>query len=147
VGNLFTGVATFIILSLVNSIVVEQHPSKNMPPCAACAAYASWAALGGIGRLVIPMQEFHDVEGDRASGKRTLPLVLGEAQVWLMRYATCWLFLTTHTLFLLWEFVLAQSSTWYRSIWHCGTGTTMHSKRRVKLCPSQWPILLKSSRY
>jgi hypothetical protein len=32
VGNLFTGVATFIIISLVDSIVVEQHPSRNMPP-------------------------------------------------------------------------------------------------------------------
>jgi hypothetical protein len=54
VGNLFTGVATFIIISLANSIVVEQHPSRNMPLCllgATCAttvlyvpSLAGWAA-------------------------------------------------------------------------------------------------------
>jgi 1,4-dihydroxy-2-naphthoate octaprenyltransferase len=42
------------------------------------------AFSSGMGRLVIRCRKFHDVEGDRASGKRTLPLVLGEAHVWLM---------------------------------------------------------------
>jgi hypothetical protein len=44
VGNLFTGVATFIIISLVNSIVVEQHPSRNMPPVPPVPRWAGWAA-------------------------------------------------------------------------------------------------------
>jgi 4-hydroxybenzoate polyprenyltransferase len=109
VRNLFTGVATFIIISLVTSVVVEQHPSRNMP-LVLRASLAGWAGL------VIQIQEFHDVEGDRAGGKRTLPLVFGETKVWLMRYATCWVFFTTHALFLLWGLLLAKSSTWSRSI-------------------------------
>jgi 4-hydroxybenzoate polyprenyltransferase len=95
-----TGLATFIIISLVNSVVVQQHPNRHMP-LVLRASLAGWASL------VIQIQEFHDVEGDLIAGKRTLPLVLGEAKVWLMRYATCWVFFTTHALFLLWGFVLA----------------------------------------
>jgi 4-hydroxybenzoate polyprenyltransferase len=113
VRNLFTGVATFIIISLVNSVVVERHPDRYMP-LVLRAALAGWAGL------VIQIQEFHDVEGDRIAGKRTLPLVLGEARVWLMRQATCWVFFITHALFLMWGLVLAESSTWPRSI--CAAG-------------------------
>jgi 4-hydroxybenzoate polyprenyltransferase len=113
VRNLFTGVATFIIISLVNSVVVEQHPGRNMP-LVLRASLAGWAGL------IIQIQEFHDVEGDRIAGKRTLPLVLGETKVWLMRYATCWLFFATHALFLLWGLVLAQSSSWSRGIYAAG---------------------------
>jgi len=109
VRNLFTGLATFIIISLVNSVVVERHPDRHMP-LVLRAALAGWAGL------IIQIQEFHDVEGDRIAGKRTLPLVLGEARVWLMRQATCWLFFITHVLFLLWGLMLSQSSTWPRSI-------------------------------
>jgi hypothetical protein len=58
-----------------------------------------------------------------------------------MRYATCWVFFTTHALFLLWEFVLAQSFTWSRSIWHCGTGAAMHSNRRVAHLTEEQPLL------
>jgi 4-hydroxybenzoate polyprenyltransferase len=113
VRNLFTGLATFIIVSLVNSVVVEQHPSRDMP-LVLRASLAGWAGL------VIQIQEFHDVEGDRAAGRRTLPLVLGESRVWIMRYATCWALFTTHTLFLLRGLALAQSSSWSRSI--CAVG-------------------------
>jgi 4-hydroxybenzoate polyprenyltransferase len=113
VRNLFTGIATFIIISLVNSVVVERHPDRNM-------ALVLRAALAGWAGLVIQIQEFHDVEGDRIAGKRTLPLVLGEARVWLMRQVTSWVFFITHALFLLWGLVLAQSSTWPRSIWAAG---------------------------
>jgi len=113
VRNLFTGVATFLIISLVNAVVVERHPDRYMP-LVLRAALAGWAGL------VIQIQEFHDVEGDRIAGKRTLPLVLGEAKVWLMRQATCWVFFITHALFLLWGLVLAESSTWPRSI--CAAG-------------------------
>jgi 4-hydroxybenzoate polyprenyltransferase len=109
VRNLFTGVATFIIISLVNSVVVGQHPGRNMPLMLR-ASLAGWAGL------VIQIQEFHDVQGDRIAGKRTLPLVLGEGKVWLMRYATCCVFFTTHAIFLLWGIALAQSSSWSRSI-------------------------------
>jgi 4-hydroxybenzoate polyprenyltransferase len=111
--NLFTAVATFIIISLVNESVVEQHPDRNLHVVLR-AALAGWACL------VIQIQEFHDLEGDRLAGKRTLPLVLGEAKIWLMRHATCWIFFITHALFLLWGLLLAQWSTWPRSI--CAAG-------------------------
>jgi 4-hydroxybenzoate polyprenyltransferase len=113
VRNLFTGVATFIIISLVNSAVVAQHPDRDMP-------FVLRAALAGWAGLVIQIQEFHDVEGDRIAGKKTLPLVLGETRVWLMRQVTSWVFFITHALFLLWGLVLARSSYWPRSIWAAG---------------------------
>jgi len=107
--NLFTAVATFIIISLVNESVVEQHPDRNLH-LVLRAALAGWVCL------IVQIQEFHDLEGDRLAGKRTLPLVLGEARIWLMRQTTCWIFFITHILFLLWGLMLAQWSTWPRSI-------------------------------
>jgi len=111
--NLFTGVATFLIISLVNSVVVDQEPNRDM-------ALVLRASLAGWAGLVIQIQEFHDVEGDRIAGKRTLPLVLGEARVWIMRQATCWVFFASHALFLWWGLALAESSSWPRSIYAAG---------------------------
>jgi 4-hydroxybenzoate polyprenyltransferase len=111
--NLFTSVATFIIISLVNATVVDQYPERNLH-------LVPRAALAGWVCLVTQIQEFHDLEGDRLAGKRTLPLVLGEARIWLMRQATCGIFFITHALFLLWGLILAQWSTWPISI--CAAG-------------------------
>jgi 1,4-dihydroxy-2-naphthoate octaprenyltransferase len=98
VRNLFTGLATFIIISLVSSVAVKQHPERDV-------AVVFRVALAGWAGLIIQIQEFHDVEGDKISGKRTLPLVIGEEHIWIMRQATCWVFFLTHGLFLWWGLI------------------------------------------
>ena len=112
--NMFTGVATFIIISLVNAIVVHEHADRDLNVILR-------AALGVWAGIVIQIQEFHDVEGDRMAGKRTLPLVLGEDRIWLMRQVTCGIFVVSHALFLGWGIALAQSSAWPISI--CAVGS------------------------
>ena len=101
------------MVSSSNAIVAAQYPDRNISLVLRCAVTA-WTGL------VIHLQEFKDEKGDRAAGKKTLPIVLGEERIWMIRYATCGLCVVTHTLFLLWGIHLAPRSPYVLSMYAVG---------------------------
>jgi 4-hydroxybenzoate polyprenyltransferase len=107
--NVFIFVGTFILVSFANAIFVEQYQDRNLHTVLRLTL-AAWTAV------VSHLQEFHDVEGDRVSGKRTLPVVLGQEKIWIMRHVTGWIFFIAHAGFLWWGLQLAPSSVYQHSI-------------------------------
>lgn len=67
IKNAFTSVGAFIMFRLINAIVCHRAPHLSMDP-----DLDSLLALYFM--MTIHLQEFHDMEGDRKIGRRTLPL-------------------------------------------------------------------------
>lgn len=79
--NLFTAVYQITFVRLVDSLVVLHAPcagSKGILD----VTYATWVLS------TIHIQDFHDVEGDRKVGRRTLPVVLEGSTLVLVRRGT-----------------------------------------------------------
>ena len=87
--NVFCALATLAATGQTNAIVVAEHPELNLQ-IVLRGVIIGWAFL------VVHLQEFHDAPGDKAAGKRTLPVVLGERQVLIVRRVTCGIFCTFH---------------------------------------------------
>jgi 4-hydroxybenzoate polyprenyltransferase len=79
--NLYTPVALFFLLRILNSLVVQHIPSSEMS-AHLDSAFCLWLFA------TIHMQDFHDVEGDRVAGRRTLPIVLSTLQIGHLRRFT-----------------------------------------------------------
>jgi 4-hydroxybenzoate polyprenyltransferase len=79
--SLYTPVAIFFLLRLLNSLLVLHIPDSEMA-----------VHLDGVFCLwlfaTIHMQDFHDVKGDRAAGRKTLPIVLSVNQLGYLRRST-----------------------------------------------------------
>lgn len=79
--NLFTAVGAIIQLSLLDAFLTRFYPD-----------YLADTSLGYLLFwwlvLTIHVQEFHDMEGDRATGRRTLPLLIGPRHHLTLRVAT-----------------------------------------------------------
>lgn len=79
--NLYTPTALFFSLRSLNALVALHIPSAEMSPVLD-GSFALWLFL------TIHVQDFHDVEGDRALGRRTLPIVLSPLGVLRLRTLT-----------------------------------------------------------
>lgn len=106
--SIFTGVATFVITAVDNAVIVAEHPELDSRPLLPLCL-AVWITL------VIHIQEFHDMEGDKKVGKQTLPLIVGKDRIFLLRQATCGLFCILHTAWLLWGLKLTADSAYHRA--------------------------------
>lgn len=79
--NLYTPVALFCSLRALNGVMTARIPDSDMNIWMD-AGFALWLFL------TIHVRDFHDVEGDRQSGRRTLPIILSGSQITLLRRAT-----------------------------------------------------------
>lgn len=79
--NLFTAVYQMFFVRLVDSLVMLHSPYPGSK-VALDFIYALWILA------TIHIQDFHDVEGDRRVGRKTLPIALEGSTLALLRYAT-----------------------------------------------------------
>jgi 4-hydroxybenzoate polyprenyltransferase len=79
--NLFTAVYQIFFVRLVDSLMMlhSPHPGSKL---VLDVIYGLWVLA------TIHIQDFHDVEGDRKVGRKTLPLVLEGSTLVLVRHAT-----------------------------------------------------------
>ena len=92
--NPYTPVALFFSLRILNG-VITPHAARLEMPLSFDAMFAAWLFA------TIHVQDFHDVEGDRASGRRTLPIVLSPVQLVRLRQATAIATVGAATLFVI----------------------------------------------
>jgi 4-hydroxybenzoate polyprenyltransferase len=90
--NLYTPVALFFLLRILDSLVVLHIPHSEMA-AHLDGAFCLWLFA------TIHMQDFHDVEGDRAAGRKTLPIVLSALQLGYLRRFTAALTVAAAMLF------------------------------------------------
>lgn len=95
--NAFSAVGHVILLRLMNEIVSSHFPNVNTRLDLDLANAA--LAMG-----TVHVQEFHDVDGDRKSGRQTLPLLLSEKGVVVLRQVTAAIFIVSSGVFLSWGF-------------------------------------------
>jgi 4-hydroxybenzoate polyprenyltransferase len=90
--NLYTPVALFFSLRVLNGVLTSHAASLEMR-----VSFDSMFALWLF--ATIHVQDFHDVEGDRASGRRTLPIILSPGQLIRLRQVTAAAMVGAATLF------------------------------------------------
>lgn len=98
--NIFPAMGNVCLVRMLNAIVVEYIPSSNM----------SWKLDSAIciwSGLTIHIQEFHDVDGDRKSGRRTIPIVLTPKQIMWVRQVTAVFLIGSAATFLMWGLSVA----------------------------------------
>jgi 4-hydroxybenzoate polyprenyltransferase len=74
-------VSLFLLLRILNSLVIQYIPQSEMS-AHLDGAFCLWLFA------TIHMQDSHDVEGDRAAGRKTLPIVLSALQIVSLRRLT-----------------------------------------------------------
>lgn len=79
--NVFTALGAVLQLSLLDAFLTEALPDYQVDTSLTCLLF-SWLVM------TIHVQEFHDMEGDRATGRRTLPLLLGSRGQLVLRATT-----------------------------------------------------------
>ena len=80
--NLFNGPVIFLMGRLIDCAMTNSGLDGASVHAGLDAIMGMWIFL------TIHLQEFHDVEGDRASGRRTLPLVLNKQDMRCVRKVT-----------------------------------------------------------
>jgi 4-hydroxybenzoate polyprenyltransferase len=90
--SLYTPVSLFLLLRILNSLVTQHIPNSQIA-ASLDSAFCLWLFA------TIHMQDFHDVEGDRAAGRRTLPIVLSALQIGHLRRFTAALTVVAAMLF------------------------------------------------
>jgi 4-hydroxybenzoate polyprenyltransferase len=79
--NIYTPTTCLFALRLLNALVVSHVPLAEIS-FALDSAFAFWLFM------TIHVQDFHDFEGDRARGRRTLPIVLSPLGIQRLRLLT-----------------------------------------------------------
>jgi 4-hydroxybenzoate polyprenyltransferase len=90
--NLYTPTTCLFALRLLNALVVSHVPPAEVN-FALDGAFALWLFL------TIHVRDFHDVEGDRALGRRTLPIVLSPLGIQRLRILTAFVAIGVGTSF------------------------------------------------
>jgi len=85
-------VALFFLLRILNSLVT-QHIHDSEMAAHLDGAFCMWLFV------TIHMEDLHDVEGDRAAGRKTLPIVLSVLQLVQLRRFTAVLTVTAAMMF------------------------------------------------
>jgi 4-hydroxybenzoate polyprenyltransferase len=92
--NLYTPATCLFALRLLNALVVSHIPLAEVS-FALDGAFALWLFL------TIHVQDFHDVEGDRALDRRTLPIVLSPLGIQRLRALTAFVAVGAGILFVI----------------------------------------------
>lgn len=79
--NVFTALGAVLQLGLLDAFLTEALPAYQVDTSLARLLFF-WLVM------TIHVQEFHDMEGDRATGRRTLPLLLGPRGQLVLRATT-----------------------------------------------------------
>lgn len=90
--NLYTPISIFFSLRILNALIVLHTSSAEMSLSLECLS-ALWVFL------TIHIQDFHDIDGDRAIGRRTLPIVLTPQGIRRLRMLTAVLVIGGSVLF------------------------------------------------
>ncbi|KAL2223129.1 UbiA prenyltransferase family [Thermoascus aurantiacus ATCC 26904] len=106
--NAFSAVGIISLLRLLNAVVCDFAPEWDMD-VKPDLAVSLWLMF------TVHVQEFHDVDGDRTSSRRTLPLVLTPAGVKKLRMATACFLVSHGSLILLWTWNYCSDPQ------HCGS--------------------------
>lgn len=101
--SMFTAVGIFILMAVVDELILREHPQHGSHPLLnVCVSV--WMFF------VIHIQDFQDVAGDKKEGRRSLPPVLGEDWIPVIRQITLAVFCATHTAWLVFGLWLAPNS-------------------------------------
>ncbi|KAJ5203203.1 hypothetical protein N7449_005282 [Penicillium cf. viridicatum] len=95
--NAFSALGHIFLLRLMNEIVYSHFPIVN-------TRFDLDVVNAALAMVTVHVQEFHDVEGDRKSGRRTLPLLLSEKGVVVLRQVTATIFIISSGIILIWGF-------------------------------------------
>lgn len=102
VKNAFTGISSLLGGLMVSLVLVGVIPKWKMP-----VAYdyinAGWATLS------IHLQDFKDVQGDRAINRKTLPIILSPKGIKRLRAATATVFIASSICTLMWGWISCDS--------------------------------------
>jgi 4-hydroxybenzoate polyprenyltransferase len=79
--NMFSTVSTFFLLRMLDALMVLHAPEAGMN-LRLDVLYVLWAFA------TIHIQDFHDIEGDRETGRMTLPIILKPPTLCLVRRLT-----------------------------------------------------------
>jgi 4-hydroxybenzoate polyprenyltransferase len=93
--NSFSGAGQVILLRLLNEVVRNNTPDVDMR-----LDLDIWNAAFIM--ATVHVQEFHDVDGDRRTGRKTLPLLLATKGVIRLRQATAMALIAGSCMFLAW---------------------------------------------
>lgn len=86
--NIFTALGAVLQLGLLDALLSEALPAYQVNNSLARLLFF-WLIM------TIHVQEFHDMEGDRATGRRTLPLLLGPRGQMVLRATTATVMVVT----------------------------------------------------
>lgn len=89
--QLFSTVGQICMYRWVDEIVTHHASTPHIP-----ISYDFFLALWSF--LTIHVQEFHDMEGDRKTDRRTLPLVIAQTSLPLLRRITAFLLVASSTI-------------------------------------------------
>jgi 4-hydroxybenzoate polyprenyltransferase len=108
--NFFAGYGAVFIYRIENAVVSAAIPEwhTNISPD---------LAIGLWFTLTIHLQEFHDIEGDRATGRRTLPVILTPKGCERLRLATASIMIGWSSLLSWWTWTNYQSSHSSTILW------------------------------
>lgn len=80
--NYFASVSYFIMSRLLNQVLLATEPSCQNSSFLVDSVTTSWLIV------TIHIQEFHDLEGDRQSDRKTLPMLLSDRGLKVLRGGT-----------------------------------------------------------
>lgn len=103
VRNMFVVFGMISFMRHSNAVAADMDPDLDTK----LVLHAALIALGGV---TIQIQEFHDVAGDRLTGRRSLPVILGERGIMLVRQLTCGILVVSNAAFLMWGMKLSIGS-------------------------------------
>lgn len=95
--NAFCAVGYIILLRLMNEIVTSHFPNVD-------TRFDFDLASAALTMITAHVQDFHDMDGDWKSGRRTLPLLLSERWVVILRQVTAAILIISSGVFLTWGF-------------------------------------------
>jgi 4-hydroxybenzoate polyprenyltransferase len=100
--NAFTAVGIITLLRILNAVICDFAPEWDMSirPDLVLSVWITFT---------IHLQEFHDVEGDRRSKRRTLPVVLTSGAVVKLRLVTACILVGSSYLDLFWTWAYCNS--------------------------------------
>lgn len=88
--SLFTAVGNFLLLRILNALMV-RHASHSEMSIGLDILHCIWLLF------TIHVQDFHDIEGDRKTGRRTLPTILHPLTMSRVRIFTTAVLVSTST--------------------------------------------------
>ncbi len=100
--NAFTAIGIITQLRVLNAVICDIAPEWDM-------SIRPDLALSVWIMFTIHLQEFHDVEGDRMSNRKTVPVIITSRAMVKLRLATAYVLVGSSYLTLLWTWAYCNS--------------------------------------